>query len=70
MDSILRSSVPTMLHVITQHTEILTMKDLTPKCIKVTSTSHLSSHSLSGLRVNAISSREFKLFIFTVVIIE
>jgi hypothetical protein len=40
MNSILRSSVSTMLHVITQHFEILTMKDFTPKYIKVSSTSH------------------------------
>jgi hypothetical protein len=59
-----------MLHVITQHIEILIVKDLTPKCIKVTFTSYLSSQFLLGLRVNAISNREFKLFILIVVIIE
>jgi hypothetical protein len=45
MDSILRSSVPTMLHVISQHTTILTVNDLTPKCIKMTYTLHLNSYS-------------------------
>jgi hypothetical protein len=34
---ILRSSIPIILHVITQHIEILIMIDLTPKYIKVTS---------------------------------
>jgi hypothetical protein len=69
MDSILRSSIPTMLLVIIQHIDILTVKDLTPKCIKV---SHFTFEFIfiSGLRANAKSSLKFKLFILTVVIIE
>jgi hypothetical protein len=34
-----------MLHMMIQDIEILTMKYLNPKCIKMTSTSNLSLHS-------------------------
>jgi hypothetical protein len=34
-----------MLHMMTQRIEILTMKYLIPKCIKMASTSNLSLHS-------------------------
>jgi hypothetical protein len=61
MDSILSISIPTMLHAITQCIAVLTIQDLTPKYIKATYTSHFNPNSSQGLRVNSISSREFKL---------
>jgi hypothetical protein len=61
MDSILRSNVPTILHVTTQHTKILTVQGLNFKYINVTYTIFEFTFIL-GLRVNAISYREFKLF--------
>jgi hypothetical protein len=49
MDSILKSSVSTMLYVIIQHNEVLSMQDLTSIYIKATYDLHLNSLSSNDL---------------------
>lgn len=49
-------------------TQVLTIKNITPKCIKVTFISHLSPHSFKRVESQCLSYGGFKLFILTIVI--